>query len=230
MRRAVRSFVVSLAATAAVAMTAGTAEAATWYSTDKWGTWSDGGYTIRNDVWGSGAGPQTIWANSYSNFGVWADHPNTGGVKSYPHSAKNVGRTLSSLRSVTSNFAVVRPGAGAYETAYDIWANNNAYEIMLWMNKQGPVGPIGSYQTSVNVGGHSWDVYRGSNGANEVFSFLRTSNTDSGWVDVLAVLNWIKARGWYGDVTLGEVQFGFEITSSAGGMDFRTDSYSVSAS
>jgi len=125
---------------------------------------------------------------------------------------------------------VARPGGGAYETAYDIWANNNAYEIMLWMNKQGPVGPIGSYQTTVNVGGHSWDVYRGSNGSNEVFSFLRTSNTDSGWVDVLAVLNWIKARGWYGDVTLGEVQFGFEITSSAGGMDFRTDSYSVSAS
>jgi len=230
MRRAIRSLVVSLTAAAAVAMTAGTAEAATWYSTDKWGTWADGGYTIRNDVWGGGAGPQTIWANSYSNFGVWADHPNTGGVKSYPHSAKNVGRSLSSLRSVTSNFAVARPGGGAYETAYDIWADNNAYEIMLWMNKQGPVGPIGSYQTTVNVGGHSWDVYRGSNGSNEVFSFLRTSNTDSGWVDVLGVLHWIKARGWYGDVTLGEVQFGFEITSSAGGMDFRTDSYSVSAS
>nr|WP_230862461.1 hypothetical protein [Amycolatopsis camponoti] len=221
---------ISLTAAAAVAMTAGTAEAATWSSTDKWGTWSDGGYTIRNDVWGSGAGPQNIWANSYSNFGVWADHPNTGGVKSYPHSAKNVGRSLSSLRSVTSTFAVSRPGAGAYETAYDIWANNNAYEIMLWMNKQGPVGPIGSYQAGVTVGGHAWDVYRGSNGANEVFSFLRKSNTDSGSVDVLGVLGWIKARGWFGDVTLGEVQFGFEITSSAGGMDFRTNSYSVSAS
>jgi hypothetical protein len=29
---------------------------------------ANGGYTVRNDVWGSGAGPQTIWANSYSNW------------------------------------------------------------------------------------------------------------------------------------------------------------------
>jgi hypothetical protein len=63
-----------------------------------------------------------------------------------------------------------------------------------------------------------------------VFSFVRTGNTNSGTVDVLAVLNWIRARGWFGDVTLGEVQFGFEITSSSGGMDFASNSYSVSFS
>jgi hypothetical protein len=208
----------------------GTAQAATWSSSDKWASWSNGGYTVRNNVWGSGAGAQSIWANSYSNFGVWADHPNTGGVKSYPHSAKNIGRQLSGLRSLSSSFNVSRPGSGAYATAYDIWANNNAYEIMLWMNKQGAVGAIGSKQTTVSVGGHTWDVYRGSNGANAVFSFLRTSNTNSGSVDVLAIMNWIKNRGWYGDVTVGEVQFGFEITSSSGGMNFTSNSYSVSSS
>ncbi|WP_255632594.1 hypothetical protein [Amycolatopsis sp. TNS106] len=208
----------------------GTAQAATWSSSDKWGSWSNGGYTVRNNVWGGGSGPQSIWANSYSNFGVWANHPNTGGVKSYPHSAKNVGRQLSGLRSLSSSFNVSRPGGGAYATAYDIWANNNAYEIMLWMNKQGAVGAIGSKETTVSVGGHTWDVYRGSNGANAVFSFLRTSNTNAGSVDVLAVLNWIKNRGWYGDVTVGEVQFGFEITSSSGGMNFTSNSYSVSSS
>ena len=31
------------------------------------------------------------------------------------------------------------------------------------MNKQGAVGPIGSLQTSASVGGHSWNVYKGSN-------------------------------------------------------------------
>ncbi len=208
----------------------GTAQAATWSSSDKWATWSNGGYTVRNNIWGGGAGPQSIWANSYSNFGVWANHPNTGGVKSYPHSAKNVGRKLSGLRSLSSSFNVSRPGSGAYATAYDIWANNNAYEIMLWMNKQGAVGAIGSKQATASVGGHTWDVYRGSNGHNEVFSFVRTSNTNAGSVDVLAVMNWIKNRGWYGDVTIGEVQFGFEITSSSGGMNFTSNSYSVSSS
>jgi hypothetical protein len=230
MHKVVRSLVVSLTVAASVATSAGVASAATWSSSDKWATWSNGGYTVRNDVWGSGAGPQTIWANSYSNFGVWADHPNTGGIKSYPHSAKNVGKRLSGLSRVSSSFSVGRPGSGAYETAYDIWADNNAYEIMLWVNKQGAVGPLGSKQTTVSVGGHTWDVYKGSNGSNAVFSFLRTSNTDSGTVDVLAVLNWIKARGWFGDVTLGEVQFGFEITSSSGGLNFTTNSYSVTSS
>jgi hypothetical protein len=230
MHKVVRSLVVSLAVAASVATSAGVASAATWSSSDKWATWSEGGYTIRNDVWGSGAGPQTIWANSHSNFGVWSNQPNTGGVKSYPHSAKNVGRKLSSLGRVSSSFNVSRPGSGAYETAYDIWADNNAYETMLWMNKQGAVGPLGSKQTTATVGGHTWDVYKGSNGSNAVFSFVRTSNTNAGTVDVLAVLNWIKARGWFGDVTLGEVQFGFEITSSSGGLNFTTNSYSVSSS
>jgi glycosyl hydrolase family 12 len=230
MHKVVRSLVVSMTVVAAVATSAGVASAATWSSSDKWATWSNGGYTVRNDVWGSGAGPQSIWANSYSNFGVWSDQPNTGGVKTYPHSAKNVNKQLSALSRVSSSFNVSRPGSGAYETAYDIWANNNAYEIMLWMNKQGAVGPLGSKQTTASVGGHTWDVYKGSNGSNAVFSFVRTSGTNAGTVDVLAVLNWIKARGWYGDVTLGEVQFGFEITSSAGGLNFTTNSYSVTAS
>jgi hypothetical protein len=230
MHKVVRSLVVSMTVAAAVATSAGVASAATWSSSDKFATWSNGGYTVRNDVWGSGAGPQTIWANSFSNFGVSSDQPNTGGVKTYPHSAKNVGKKLSALGQVSSSFNVSRPGSGAYETAYDIWADNNAYEIMLWMNKQGAVGPLGSKQTTASVGGHTWDVYKGSNGSNAVFSFVRTSNTDAGTVDVLAVLNWIKASGWYGDVTLGEVQFGFEITSSAGGLNFTTNSYSVTAS
>ncbi len=206
---------------------AGSAHAATWSSTDKWGTWSNGGYTVRNNVWGSGVGPQTIWANSYSNWGVWANHPNTGGVKSYPHSARDVGRRLSGLSRLSSSFNVTRPGGGAYATAYDIWADNHAYEVMIWVNKQGAVGPIGGRETTVSVGGHTWDVHRGSNGSNQVFSFVRTGNTNAGTVDVLAVLRWIGSRGWYGDVTINDVQFGFEITSSAGGMDFRSNSFSV---
>src|SRR6185437_17048190 len=94
---------------------------ANWSSTDKFGQWSNGGYTIYNDVWGSGAGPQTIWANSFSNWGVWANHPNTGGIKSYPNSTRTVGRTLSSLGSCTSSFNVTTPGSGAWEATYDIW-------------------------------------------------------------------------------------------------------------
>lgn len=219
-----------LAVIAGLVATSLPAQAATFESSDKWATWSNGGYTVRNNVWGGGAGAQSLWANSYSQWGVWANHPNTGGVKSYPHSAKMINRRLSSLGSLTSSFNVSRPNSGAYTAAYDIWANNHAYEIMIWMNKQGAVGPIGSRQTTTTVGGHTWDVYRGTNGSNEVFSFVRTSNTNAGTVDIKAVMNWIRNSGWYGDVTVGDVQFGFEITSSSGGLNFTSNSFSISSS
>jgi hypothetical protein len=207
---------------------AGPAQAATWASSDQWATWSNGGYTLYNDVWGSGAGPQSIWANSYSNWGVWANHPNTGGVKSYANATKNIGKKVSALGTTTSSFNVTVPTSGvAFETAYDIWSSDNAYEIMLWMNKFGAVGPIGSQQTTASVGGHSWAIYRGSNGANQVFSFVRTGNTSSGTVDIRAIAQWLRSNGWFGDVTIGNVQFGYEITSSSGGKDFVTNSFSV---
>ena len=92
MKKIMHAMAVALAATLAFSLGAPTASAAAWSSSDKWGTWNNGGYIIRNDVWGSGAGPQSIWANSYSNWGVWANHPNTGGVKAYPHAGKPVNR------------------------------------------------------------------------------------------------------------------------------------------
>jgi hypothetical protein len=65
----------------AIAFSPLAAHAAAWSSSDTWGTYTNGAYTVSSDVWGSGAGPETIWANGYS------------------------------------------------------------YEIMLWMNKTGAVGP-----------------------------------------------------------------------------------------
>jgi hypothetical protein len=211
-----------------LAATPTTAHAAVWWSSDRWGTWSSGGYTLYNNVWGAGFGPQTIWANSPSNWGVWADHPNTGGIKSYPNATRWIGKRVSALGTTTSRFAVTVPTSGvAFTTAYDIWSADNAHEIMLWMNMYGPVGPLGSFQTTATVGGHTWNIYRGSNGANQVYSFVRTSNTNSGTVDIRAVATWIRNRGWFGDVTIGNVQFGYEITSSAGGRDFVINSFSV---
>src|SRR6185369_14811726 len=100
--------------------------------TGAFASWTNNGYTLNNDVWGSGAGPQTIWARTGTNWGVVANHPMTSGVKSYPHTVKgSVNRTVSSLGSLTSSFNVSVPGSGNYETAYDLWANNNAYEVML---------------------------------------------------------------------------------------------------
>src|SRR6185369_14460990 len=142
--------------------------------TGAFASWTNNGYTLNNDVWGGGAGPQTIWARTGTNWGVVANHPRTSGVKAYPHTGRNLNRALSSLSTLTSSFNVTVPGDGDFETAYDIWANNNAYEVMIWANQRGAVGPIAeSYDAdgavpnarNVAVGGHTWNVYRGSNGA-----------------------------------------------------------------
>ncbi|GAA1777652.1 hypothetical protein GCM10009681_56050 [Luedemannella helvata] len=215
--------------------TTGVPSDAVWVASGQWDNWQSDGYTVYNNIWGSGAGSQTIWARTPTNWGVIANHPMTSGVKSYPHTVRgSVNKTLSSINTLTSSFNVSVPGSGNYATTYDIWANNWAYEVMLWMNYNGAVGPIAeSYDANgavpafrnLSLGGHTWNVYRGSNGANAVFSFLRTSNTNSGTVDVRAILNWLRTQGWWGDVNVGEVQFGFEISGTNGSAAFTDNSY-----
>lgn len=207
-----------------------------WVSCGQWDNWETDGYTIYNNIWGGGAGTQCIWAESPSNWGVEADHPNTGGVKSYPNVSKEINKSVSSIGSLSASFDVSVPGGGAYATTFDVWADSNQYEIMVWINKTGAVGPIAGgwddngnpipEDTNVSVGGHTWNVYKGNIGFT-VISFVRTSNTSSGTVNVKAILDWIRNQGWFGDVTVGKAQFGFEITSSAGGMDFTCNSYSL---
>ncbi|MDT0392677.1 glycoside hydrolase family 12 protein [Streptomyces dubilierae] len=221
----------ALALGATVGLASAPASAAVWNSCDQWGNTSLNGYTLYNNIWGSGAGSQCVWANSGTNWGVWADHPNTGGIKSYPNSKKVINRTITSLSSLTSSYNVTVPSSGAYNTSYDIWDTDHDYEIMLWVNHNGAVGPLGTSQGSVTLGGHTWNVYKGSNGANEVFSFLRTSDSSSGSVSILPILKWIKdTKKWMGNETIGDVQFGYEITSSSGGLNFTTHNLTVSSS
>ncbi|MER7405300.1 hypothetical protein ABT373_23150 [Streptomyces sp. NPDC000070] len=216
---------------ATVGLASAPASAAVWNSCDRWGSTSLNGYTLYNNIWGSGAGSQCTWANSGTNWGTWANHPNTGGIKSYPNSKKVINKSIDSLRSLSSNYNVSVPSSGAYNSSYDVWDTDYDYEIMLWVNYNGPVGPIGTSQGSVTLGGHTWNVYKGSNGSNEVFSFLRTSDSNSGTVNILPILKWIKdTKRWMGNETIGDVQFGYEITSSSGGLNFTTNNLTVSSS
>ncbi|MFF1375022.1 hypothetical protein [Streptomyces sp. NPDC058308] len=219
----------ALAAGVACALAAAPARAAVWTSCDQWGTTTLDGYTLYNNIWGSGAGSQCIAADSGTRWSVRADHPNTSGIKSYPNSKKVVGKRVDALSSLKSSYDVTVPSAGDYNSSYDIWDTDYDYEIMLWVNRHGNVGALGSYQGDATLGGHTWAVYKGNNGANEVFSFLRTADSSAGTVDILPILKWIKnTKHWMGDETIGDVQFGYEISGSAGGLDFRTNSLRVS--
>lgn len=246
------------AAFAAFALFAPAAHAATWAAsspatsscsaTNLFASWSYGSYAFNNDVWapcgGGTVGPQTIWANTNTDWGVWSDQPNTGGIKSYPHVGYTVNRTISSLSKLSTPISATTPAGGAWESTFDVWAGNNAHEIMLWLNYTGTAAGCGNVKpisynwtssgcaipvyTGVSLSGGTWNVYRGNNGNNMVYSFLRTTKTNNTTVDVLAFLNYLKGLGWVGDVTVGDVQYGFEITSSSGGMNFYARNFALS--
>ena len=73
-------------------------------SSDKWATWTSGSYIVANDVWGSNPGPETIWANSGSNWGVITTQYGPG-IQSYPHVEYNsINSAVNSLGTITSSF------------------------------------------------------------------------------------------------------------------------------
>nr|WP_197727461.1 insulinase family protein [Rhizobium ruizarguesonis] len=222
------------------------AQAPIWSSDAPYGSFSRDGYSWNNDVWGPRAGPQTISVSGVNRWSVWSDQPNTPGIKSYPHVAFNIGKPLSSINTLSSSFNQEVPTGGAWDVAYDIWDSSNKHEIMLWTNYTGnsdgsgnvkpisyhyaPSGAAIPVYSNVNVGGATWNVFEGEGpDGHKVISLLRTSKTNSGTVDIKSILQWIKSKGYFGDIKVGSVQYGVEITSSPGGKNFNFNNWSVTS-
>ncbi len=233
MRKLVRAALPVVAAVSALAFGAANANAAPVYeSSDQWASYSTGGYTIYNDEWGSGFGSQTLWVDSATDWGVYSTQPSTSGVKSYANISKSVGTALDSLSSATSSFDETVPGSGNWESAYDIWLNSSSYEIMIWTDKSGNVGPLGSSVGSVTLDGNTWTLYAGNNGSNPTYSFVRSGNETSGTVNILDLLKYLEnTKGYFSNPTLSTIQYGFEISGTDDTQqDFTINSYSAGAS
>jgi hypothetical protein len=200
-------------------------------SSDRWASYPTGGYTISNDVWGNGSGSQKLWATSPSNWGVSSTQPNTPGVKSYPNVSKSIGAPLNSLSSATSSFSQSLPSVGDWESAYDIWLNGSRIEVMVWTNKHGNVGPLGSPVNTVSLDGKSWTLYAGSNGSNPTYSFVLSGNETSSTVNLLNLLKYLEnAKHYFSNPTLSTIQYGFEISSTNNiPQNFAINNYSASA-
>lgn len=225
-----RSVMGALAAGAIAALAAGPAQAAVYSSSDRWASWTNGTYTVYNDEWGSHYTYQSLWVNSPSNWGVWSQQNYTSGVEAYPNVTRTIDKNINSLSTVTSSFSVTDPSAGSYETAYDIWTQDNANEIMVWTDVHN-VGPLGSSVGSVSLDGQTFTVYKGWNGANNVYSFVDTAKVTSGTFNILDILTWVQnTNHWMSNETLGTVQFGWEITTENPGQNFAVNNYSVSYS
>jgi hypothetical protein len=222
----------ALAAGAVTLLAVGPAQAAVYTSSAQYASYSIGGYTIYNDEWGSGHNTQTLWVNSATNWGVYSTQPSTSGVKAYANESKSVGKALNSLSSATSSFNESLPSSGNWESAYDIWLNGSAIEVMVWTYTNGNVGPLGSSIGNLTLDGNTWTVYVGNNGSNPVYSFKRTSNETSGSVNILDILKWMQnTKGYVSNPTLSTIQYGFEISGTGNvQQNFTINSYSASAS
>ncbi len=215
---------------------------------DQYGsTTIQGRYVVQNNRWGSSA-TQCIYVTS-TGFRITTQQgsaPTNGAPLSYPSvflgchygncsPGSNLPMQVSRIRSATSSINY-RYVSGTYNASYDIWLDPtpkttgvNQMEIMIWFNRQGSIQPIGSVVGNTTIGGRSWQVWRGSNGANNVISYVAPSPITSWSFSVLDFINDVRARGaittsWY----LTSIQAGFEPWN--GGVGLAVENFSASVS
>ncbi len=247
MKRFLAACLVFAASVGAVAV-AGEAQADTRIC-DQYGSTTIGGrYTVMNNRWGTSA-EQCINVTS-TGFSIVSQQGtgNTSGAPvSYPavyygchygncSPGSVLPRRVSDIRSATSSVSYTYVGGATYDAAFDIWLDPtprtngvNQQEIMIWFNRQGSIQPIGSVVGNATVGGRTWQVWRGSNGANQVISYVAPAPISSWSFSVLDFVNDVRNRGaitnsWY----LTSIQAGFE--PWIGGAGLAVNSFSASVS
>ncbi|MDK1473915.1 cellulose binding domain-containing protein [Streptomyces sp. 549] len=207
-----------------------------------------GRYVVQNNRWGSSA-PQCVTATDTGFRVTQADGsaPTDGAPKSYPSVFNGCHYTncspgtklparISDISGAPSSISYGYVPGGVYNAAYDIWLDPtprtdgvNRTEIMIWFNRVGPVQPIGSPVGTATVGGRTWEVWTGSNGSNDVISFVAPSAIASWSFDVMDFVDQAVARGlarsdWY----LTSVQAGFEPWQGGAGLTVHSFSSEVS--
>lgn len=215
---------------------------------EQYGTTTIGGrYVVMNNRWGTSA-EQCINVTD-SGFTITSQQGvgNTSGAPvSYPavylgcHYANcspgsNLPMQVGALGSVTSSVDFSYVAGATYDAAYDIWLDPtprtngvNAMEIMIWFNRQGAIQPIGSVVGTTTIGGRSWQVWQGSNGSNNVISYVAPAPLAAWTFSVLDFIADVRNRGaitnsWY----LTSIQAGFEPWIGGAGLAVRSFSATV---
>src|SRR6266487_1545086 len=141
----------------------------------------NGRYIVQNNRWGSSA-TQCINVTG-AGFSVTQQDgtkATNGAPNSYPsiyygcHYGNCSSGTTLPLQASTSAFAAITtsvtmtyPSAGTWDAAYDIWfdptprtnGQNTGAEIMVWLNHQGGIQPVGSQVATVTLAGGTWAVW-----------------------------------------------------------------------
>jgi hypothetical protein len=215
---------------------------------EQFGSVVAGNYIIMNNRWGSSA-PQCIetTANGFTIIRQDGTGNLSGAPVSYPaiylgchysNCSPNspLPAQISTMGNVNTSISLTYPSSGTWNAAYDIWINADTNvsgvqdtEIMIWLNRQGSIQPIGSPVGTVTLAGRSWQVWVGSNGQNNVVSYLATSmpitsisfNAREFILDAITRGSNFGTTSWY----LTSVQAGFE--PWIGGVGLAVNSFST---
>jgi hypothetical protein len=206
-----------------------------------------GRYLVQNNEWNSSS-PQCVVTTGATGWTVKTANQNAGTdgpPASYPSIFRGChwGRCttgsglpvqVSKLGPTSSSWTTSPPPSGVYDTAYDVWFNKgpttsgqpDGTELMIWLNRSGPVQPAGSMVGTATIGGATWQVWTTRMDGWNYVAYVRAQPTASvSALDLKAFTQDAVGRGsidpsWY----LIDVEAGFEIWR--GGQGLTTQSFS----
>jgi hypothetical protein len=215
-----RRLAVVVVAIAGLLSLASPAQAQVFYSCDRWGEYTEGDWTVYNDVWGENPGEQCLTVNSMNSWYVDANHSG-GGIKAYPNIGVRPQTPLDQMQSASFTYdtsSAPATGDDNWGWTADLWSTDNQDEIMIFTSwHPGPLGGWGTQIASnVTIGGILYEsVWQADPGWN-VLQFIPATESDTGTVDALAIWRWAAEQGRLRNTDFDTMQFGFEITSSGG--------------
>ncbi|GIF45555.1 fibronectin type III domain protein [Asanoa ferruginea] len=248
MRRLARAVATAVLVVSGTLVVASPAHADTLICEPFGSTTIQGRYVVQNNRWGSSA--QQCINVTDAGFSITTQQGSAatnGAPLSYPSvflgchytncsPGTNLPIQVSRISSATSSISYTYTG-GTYDAAYDIWLDPtprtdgvNQMEIMIWFNRQGSIQPIGGVVGTTTVGGRTWQVWQGSNGSNNVISYVAPSAISSWNFSVLDFIADVRTRGaitnsWY----LTSIQAGFEPWSGGVGLGVTAFSAAVNS-
>ena len=212
---------------------------------------SGGTYTVMNNEWHSDAA-QCITTDGTASFTVAnssianTTHGSPGGYPLIyrgchwgactPGSGLPIQVSGLHTGTVITSWRTTQPGgSNRYNVTYDIWFNRapttsgqpDGAELMIWLNRHGPVHPAGSRVASdVGIDGRSYHVYLRQSRWNTITYLMTTGATSVRHLDLRPLVAYAVSQGYIQDSWyLIGVEAGFELWR--GGAGLATDSFSV---
>ncbi|MEE3919899.1 cellulose binding domain-containing protein [Micromonospora sp. BRA006-A] len=248
MKRPLRALAAAglLAAGTLVAVALGGTASADTQICEQYGSTTIGGkYVVQNNRWGTSAQQCiNVTSTGFSITRADGSAPTNGAPVAYPSifvgchytqllARHEPARAGEEHQHAPSSISYNYVSGATFNASYDIWLDPSPkrdgvkpqMEIMIWLNRQGSIQPIGSPVGTASIAGRTWEVWRGSNGSNNVISYLSPSAIPSFSFDALAFINDTRNRGaitndWY----LTSIQAGFEPWQ--GGVGLAVNSFS----